>query len=285
VPDDRGRGRRTLGVCVALLTLTAFPGGQESKQMALTFDDLPFSYGRNLTIAEQRDAVARVLATLARHQVTATMFVIGQAVTDQNRGLVDAVVRAGHVIGNHSFSHRDLGLVSAEDYILDIQKGEEAITPWLKGARYYRYPFLRQGNTVEKRDAVLNWMASSGIRVAPVTIDNNDFEYNHRVVDAHAEGRTVDVRDAYLDHMLEWAAIYDAKGRSRMGRPVKHVLLLHMNYLNSLYLDDLVQRFRDSGWSFITFEEALKDEVYGLKYDYVGVQGAGHLDAIKAPAG
>lgn len=66
-----------------------------------------------------------------------------------------------------------------------------------------------------------------------------------------------------------------------MGRAVKQVLLLHMNYLNSLYLDDLLQRFRDDGWSFITFAEALKDEVYKLKYDYVGVRGAGHLDAIK----
>jgi len=25
----------------------------------------------------------------------------------------------------------------------------------------------------------------------------------------------------------------------------------------------------------------LKDDMYRLKYDYVGVQGAGHLDAIK----
>jgi hypothetical protein len=49
-----------------------------------------------------------------------------------------------------------------------------------------------------------------------------------------------------------------------MGRAVKQVLLLHMNYLNSLYLDDLLQRFRDDGWSFITFAEALKDEVYKL---------------------
>ena len=80
--------------------------------------------------------------------------------------------------------------------------------------------------------------------------------------------------------MMEAAAYYDAKGRTKMGRRVKQVLLLHMNYLNSLYLDDLLQHFRDDGWSFITFEEALKDEVYRLKYYYVGAQGAGHLDAI-----
>jgi hypothetical protein len=50
--------------------------------------------------------------------------------------------------------------------------------------QYFRYPFLRQGNTIEKRDAVLSWMASRGIVVAPVTIDNNDYEYNQRLVDA-----------------------------------------------------------------------------------------------------
>ena len=249
--------------------------------MAITLDDLPFAYARNLTTAEQREAVTRVLATLHKHRVTATVFVIGRSVTDANRGLVDAVVQAGHFVGSHSFSHQDLGVVSAEEYIRDIEKGEEAIKPWLKGVQYFRYPFLRQGNTVEKRDTVLSWMGSRGIVVAPVTIDNNDYEYNQRLVDAKVEGRSIDVRDPYLDHMKAAAAYYDEKGRARTGRAVKHVLLLHMNYLNSLYLDDLLQRFRGDGWSFITLEEALKDDVYRLKYDYVGVQGAGHLDAIK----
>jgi peptidoglycan/xylan/chitin deacetylase (PgdA/CDA1 family) len=275
---------RALSLLAALCAAATLARGQEPKQMAITLDDLPFAYGRHLTDAEQREAVTRVLAMLDRQRVTATVFVIGRSVTDANRGLVDAFARAGHVVGSHSFSHPDLGAVSAEDYILDIQKGEEAIKPWLKGVQYFRYPFLRQGNTVEKRDAVLSWMASRGIVVAPVTIDNDDYVFNQRLVDAKAAGRAIDVRDAYLDHMVEAAANYDAKARAKVGRPVRQVLLLHMNYLNSLYLDDLLQRFRNAGWSFITFEEALKDDVYRLKYDYVGVQGAGHLDAIKPAA-
>ena len=115
---------RALSVLIALFATATLVHGQEPKQMAITFDDLPFGYPHNLTIAEQREAVTRVLATLDKHRVTATVFVIGRAVTDANRGLVDAVVRAGHVVGSHSFSHKDLGVVSAEDYILDIQKGE-----------------------------------------------------------------------------------------------------------------------------------------------------------------
>ena len=280
----RARVLSVLIVMIALFATATFISGQESKQMAITFDDLPFAYSGQLTMADQREAVTRVLATLDKHRVTATAFVIGRSVTNANRSLVDSVVRAGHLVGSHSFSHQDLGMVSAEDYILDLQKGEEAIKPWLKGVLYFRYPFLRQGNTVEKRDAVLSWLASRGTVVAPVTIDNNDYVYNQRLVDAKAAGRTIDVRDEYFDHMMKMAAFYDAKGRARMGRAVKQVLLLHMNYLNSLYLDELLQRFRDDGWSFITFEEALKDGVYRLKYDYAGMQGAGHLDAIKPTA-
>ena len=269
-----------LSIVIALVA-TALAPAQDRKQMAITLDDLPFAYPRNLTLQEQREAVSRVLATLDKHGVTATVFVVGRLVRDANRELVDAVARAGHTVGNHSFSHQDLGTVSPDDYIRDIQRGEEAIASWLKGVKYFRYPFLRQGNTVEKRDAVLSWLGSHGIVVAPVTIDNNDYEYNQRLVDARTEGRAIDVRDAYLEHMMKAAAYYDAKGRAKMGRAIRQVLLLHMNYLNSLYLDDLLQRFRGDGWSFITLEEALKDDVYRLKYDYVGPQGAGHLDAIK----
>jgi len=255
--------------------------GQDTKQMAITFDDLPFGYHRNLPIEQQRDAVARLLATLRTYNIRAAMFVVGGSLTDRNRHLVDAVSAAGHTIGNHSFSHRDFGTMSVEDYVIDIQKGGDAIKPWLTGSHFFRYPLLRQGDTVEKRDAVLSWLSLRGIRVASVTIDNDDFVYNQRLMDARAEGRTIDVREEYLGHMLKMAAFYDAKARSLLGRPIKHVLLLHMNYLNALYLDDLLQRLRDNEWSFIPFEEALTDEVYALKYDHVGVRGAGHLDAIK----
>jgi peptidoglycan-N-acetylglucosamine deacetylase len=258
--------------------------GQGTKQMAITLDDLPFGYAKGLTIEQRRDAVAQVLATLRKYDIQAAMFVVGGSITDQNRDLVDAVAAAGHTIGNHSFSHRDFGTMSVDGYALDIQKGGDAIKPWLKGTHFFRYPLLRQGDTVEKRDAILSWLSLHGIRVAPVTIDNDDFVYNQRLVDAKAEGRDIDLRAEYLEHMLKMSAFYESKALSVVGRPIKHVLLLHMNYLNSLYLDELLERLRGNGWSFVTVEEALADPVYSLKYDHVGIRGAGHLDAIRPQA-
>jgi hypothetical protein len=43
--------------------------------------------------------------------------------------------------------------------------------------------------------------------------------------------------------MMEAAAYYDAKARASLGRPISQGLLLHMNYLNSLYLDTSFSAF------------------------------------------
>lgn len=269
-------------VCIGGIALLASaPRGQALKQMAVTFDDLPFAYPGTLTHEEQRVAVRSILDTLARHRITATMFVNGGALTNANRVRVDDVARAGHVIGSHTFSHPDLARISAEDFIRDIERNEPAIRPWLNGPQYLRYPFLRQGDTVDKRDTVLRWLREHDIRVAPVSMDNNDYLYNQRAVDAQRGGRAVNLQAEYLEHMREMAGYYDTKARQLIGRPVKQVLLLHMNYLNGLYLEALLSQFEADGWTFITFEDALTDPVYSMPYEYVGRRGAGHLDAIR----
>lgn len=64
-----------------------------TKQLALTYDDGP------------NDAYTpRLLETLARHDVRATFFLIGRYVR-QRPDLVREIVRAGHIVGNHTFTH------------------------------------------------------------------------------------------------------------------------------------------------------------------------------------
>ena len=53
-----------LSFLIALFATATLVHGQEPKQMAITFDDLPFGYAAKLTMAEQREAVTRVLAAL-----------------------------------------------------------------------------------------------------------------------------------------------------------------------------------------------------------------------------
>jgi len=41
-------------------------------------------------------------------------------------------------------------------------------------------------------------------------------------------------------------------------------LLLHANFINSDYFDDIAKMLKKRGYKFITLEEALKDEAYKL---------------------
>jgi peptidoglycan-N-acetylglucosamine deacetylase len=72
-------------------TFTGLPRG--TRQMALTYDDGP-----------NDPHTLRLLEVLARHGVQATFFMLGRYVT-QRPDIVRDMVRAGHVIGNHTFTH------------------------------------------------------------------------------------------------------------------------------------------------------------------------------------
>ena len=86
-----------------------------AKQIALTFDDGPNDpYTLNL------------LDVLARHQVRATFFLIGRYVR-QRPDIVSAIAKAGHVIGNHTFTHPLLIFASAAQIRSEILQCREAI--------------------------------------------------------------------------------------------------------------------------------------------------------------
>jgi len=84
-----------------------------TKKLALTYDDGP-----------NDPHTLRLLEILAQHNVPATFFVIGRFVA-QRPDIVRELARAGHAVGNHTFSHPNLIFASAErarKEILDCQQ-------------------------------------------------------------------------------------------------------------------------------------------------------------------
>ncbi len=93
--------------------------------VALTFDDGP------------RDPdTAQILDVLRDHGVVATFFLIGENVA-RHPGLARRIVREGHAIGNHSFTHRSLPTLADAQIRAEIERAAEAIRratglrPWL----------------------------------------------------------------------------------------------------------------------------------------------------------
>jgi len=101
-----------------------------STQLALTYDDGP-----------NDPHTLRLLEVLAKHNVRATFFLIGRFVK-QRPDIVQELVRAGHVVGNHTFSHPNLIFASADQTRTELRNCEQVLTEAVgEHSRLFRPPF------------------------------------------------------------------------------------------------------------------------------------------------
>src|SRR3954452_6864531 len=89
--------------------------GSDPSQMALTYDDGP-----------NAPHTLHLLDVLARHGAKATFFLIGRYVK-QRPEIARAIQSAGHAIGNHTYTHPNLVLVSAATLKQELTDCRKAI--------------------------------------------------------------------------------------------------------------------------------------------------------------
>lgn len=114
------------------------------KVVALTFDDGP-----------TREKTDEILQILREENVQATFYVTGAEI-EKNPGELEKIVSAGHEIGNHTFSHQRMVLVSPSFVESEIEKTDELIRKagWTKeitfrppfGKKLFTLPFYLSKN-------------------------------------------------------------------------------------------------------------------------------------------
>src|ERR1700733_9073797 len=101
-----------------------------SKQLALTYDDGP-----------NDPHTFRLLEVLAKHDVKATFFLIGRFVK-QRPDIARELTRAGHVVGNHTFSHPNLLFATSEQTRTELTTCEQVLSDAVgEHSRLFRPPF------------------------------------------------------------------------------------------------------------------------------------------------
>ena len=209
---------------------------------------------------------AQMLSALERAGVKAAYFPAGRFVdSPEGLALVKAWGDAGHVIGNHTYSHADLDETKLEDYLADVARADTLLKGMPNFRPRLRFPFLKEGATAEKRDGVRNWMAANGYQPAPVSIVTSDWYFNQRFTDwakTHPRGDTEAFHTAYLAHVWHTAAYSEALARETLGRSPAHVMLLHANRINALYLPEIIAMFRARGWTIVAADTAFADPLY-----------------------
>jgi peptidoglycan/xylan/chitin deacetylase (PgdA/CDA1 family) len=277
------------GIILFAAIFTALqPASASGGKVALTFDDLPA-----LTILPDQRYVdylnATVLRKLRAHHFPATGFVnegkLDELTRDRQIANLQRWLDAGMDLGNHTFSHESATKVGATAYIADIIRGE-AVTKRLLADRgqhlvWFRHPYLETGYPPAARDEIDSWLATHRYRVAPVTIDADDWEFAEPYDDAiarHDRRRQRRIRKEYFAYTAKRISWSQRSARLLFGRDIAHVMLLHCTRLNADTLDALAKLLRQSGFQPVSLAEAMLDPVYRQPDTYAGKDGINWLE-------
>jgi peptidoglycan-N-acetylglucosamine deacetylase len=234
-------------------------------QISLTMDDFHWGNVVKLSGSERNQAI---LSTLNTNRIKAALFVVGRNIeSEEGKQLLREWDKAGHLICNHTYSHRNYAnpQMTATAYGEDILRAESLLKEFPRFRKYFRYPMLKEGESVAKRDQLRTFLSNHGYRMGYVTIDDSDWLVDQRLTARLQNEPTADIkpyRDFYLGHMWDRAQYYDSLARRVLGRPVPHTLLTHFNLLNALFLNDLIEMFKHKGWEWIDAEKAFTDPVF-----------------------
>lgn len=229
-------------------------------EIAITIDDLPFvgsSNGDQGKLKREHDRFLKILQALKDNKVPATGFVIANSIEPGQWALLEQFKNEGFIIGNHTYSHANLNRLPAEKYIQEIAHADEILAPLMTQQKYFRYPYLAEASG-EKKEQVHQYLASTQYQIAPVTIDSKDYRFNAQLLGIPWRVRSqhlAQIKRQYLNYI--WNQTLRAEKRSHHADD-KQILLIHANLLNSYFLGDIIEMYKQHGYQFISLSDALK---------------------------
>ena len=198
-------------------TLARLPGG--GKRIALTYDDGP-----------NDPHTLRLLDVLAKHEVKTTFFMIGRFVRERPE-IAQAVAQAGHVIGNHTFTHPLLIFQSQEQTRTQLQDCRAALSDVIgEQSNLFRPPF---GG---RRPATLRIARDLGLEPVMWNVTGYDWSAPPAAVIEKKVVRQMQGGDVVLLH---------DGGHKGMGADRAQTVIA---------TDNLIRRYKDQGYEFVTVQ-------------------------------
>jgi peptidoglycan/xylan/chitin deacetylase (PgdA/CDA1 family) len=260
---------RCLGLSLSALGVVSSASAQQRVQVAFTVDDLPV-HGDLPSTTTRSEIAKKMIETFKAKGVPGVVgFVNAKNIGGdaEKAGVLKMWADSGFALGNHTFSHIDLNAGNAQEFEDDIV-ANESVLEGLMGARdwhWFRYPFLHEGDTLEKRHAVRKYLSDHGYKVAQVTLDFADYAWNNPYARCAAKQDTQAMgwlKSSYLSTATNDIALDRKLSVMLFGRDIKYVLLLHIGALDSIMLPELLDLFKKQGFDFVSLEEAQEDPAY-----------------------
>jgi peptidoglycan-N-acetylglucosamine deacetylase len=270
-------------VAVAFLCIIA-PGECETRsadvspriiRLAVTVDDLPAHAG--LAPGWTRAAVASAMLHALHDNGISQAYGFANGYMEKYEPGVDQVLRqwleAGYPLGNHTYDHLNLAEVPSQTYIANIASLDRLLQtiapnhPLIRRRHVFRYPYLAEGDTLEKRNAVRSYLFRNGYSIGEVTTDFNDWAWNDAYVRCAGQNNkdTMAWLEAHVIPDAEWHLDGSAAMAYRLfHRNVPQILVVHLGVFEAVMLDKILKDLSTHGVKYITLNEALSDAVYDI---------------------
>ena len=253
----------------------------KGRKMAVGFVSIPPNF--NEKTDKSFDETAHLLVDkLTAHRVPAIGFINGLSFMEDgklSKSRLDVARMwhdAGLEIGIGTFKHIWFYDTPYQEYINRTLMNEgiaklilvEKNTP----LRYFSYPFLNTGKTIEDKNKFENWLASRNLRSVKYTFDNSEWMYSFAYDKAREDNdinKMKEIRAEYLDYMTKMTAHYEAYSQELFGRDIAQTLVLTPSRLNTDTADDFFRMLEKRGYKFVSMDEAQADEAYQTEEKFV----------------
>jgi hypothetical protein len=263
-------------------------GTGSSVQVHITIDDLPWMVERDHSIAADASQIGEknkaLVKVFADHEMQVSVFFNCGRIRPGDES-IQTWSKAGHTIGNHTWSHAKLTAVGATAWVADAQQCHKHLTQALgKEPTWLRYPYLDYGQNRAERDAATKGIAAFGERSAPVTVATTEWLHAYtyrkaiRTGDSDLQRRVVGGCHKHMDAALQ--AGLDA-AKLDPGRPIPQTVLIHINELVIDEIGTLIARWKNNGVQFVNLETAMDDPVFQRENLYTGPAGLSWLWRIR----
>lgn len=271
-------------VCIYMLLSACVAFSQE---VAITVDDLP-SHGALPPGMTRSDVARSILKALKDAHAPKVYGFVNAKKLEQHPEDIEVLKlwrSAGFPLGNHTYAHLSLNASTAEEFDKNVAADEPELKSLMgrDNWHWFRYPYLWEGDTLEKRHAVRQYLKDHKYHVAQVTLDFEDYLWNGpyaRCAEKN-DGASIDwLKSTYMATAAEYIALDRAMAKLIYGREVKHVLLVHIGGFETVMLPQLLEYLKKQNIKFITLPEAEKDSAYKSDPDLAMKDGGTLLDQM-----
>ncbi|MGC2285169.1 MAG: polysaccharide deacetylase family protein [Candidatus Acidiferrum sp.] len=242
-----------------------------SPQLAFTFDDLP-AHGPLPPNETRLEVANKILAALHAAQLPPVYGFVNAAILEKepdDLSVLQAWRDSGNPLGNHTWSHMNLNQNSLEDFESNVTRNEPVLSKLMNNQdwHWFRFPYLAEGDTPAKHDAIRAFLAQHGYRIAAVTMSFSDYLWNEPYARCMAKSDSAAIarlKTTYLSAADANIIYYRQLSRTLYHRDIPYVLLMHIGALDAEMLPQLLDLYRSRGFRFVSLPQAEHDSFYRL---------------------